>query len=96
MTEEQIRAKAQDYKKKIIYSGSAETDAENGFIAGAMFVQQLLQQTDVSGALPLIEQEIDCAFKEWESKNEHLSDTDSWSFKNGAWWAENRLKGNDR
>lgn len=50
----------------------------------------------VSGSLPLTEQEIDCAFKDWESKNKHLSDTDSWSFKNGAFWAENRVKGNDR
>lgn len=65
-------------------------------LAPNVFADQVLRLFDVSGSLPMTEQEIDSAFKEWENKNNHLPDTDSWSFKNGAWWAENRLIGNDR
>jgi len=53
---------------------------------------KVLRLFSASGSPPLNEQEIDNAFKQWNLKNAHLNDTDSWSFKNGALWAEERLR----
>lgn len=44
MTELEIRVEAADYIKKLNSGGSAGIAAEYGFIAGAMFVRQKLQQ----------------------------------------------------
>lgn len=49
INKEQIAEAAEKYAEQ---ENSAWTNDYNGFIAGAMFVQQLLQQTAVSGALP--------------------------------------------
>ena len=53
MTELQKRFEADSYKQKMNYAGSAGIAAEQGFLAGIDFLQQLLQQTSCTVQLPL-------------------------------------------
>ena len=56
MTEVQKRFEADAYKQKMNYAGSAGIAAEQGFLAGIDFHQQLLQQTQCTALREELEQ----------------------------------------